>query len=94
MATPRQYRTEGASKSLNRTIGELTSILNGIGIKVTGRLRPRLYDRIEDLAEEWYRKGFARGVETVRTTPVKATKKVFFLRKGTGRSRRVVLREP
>ena len=75
MSTPRQYRTEGASKSIKRTIRELTSILNGSGVQISGKLRPKLYDKIEEFAERWYRKGFARGVRTVKESRIRTTRR-------------------
>ena len=95
---------EGASRSLNKTIRELRAILAGRGISVgRGQLRPKVYRLIEDLAEEWYRVGFSRGVKALsakdrnvvkRLLPVSKSVRVWLLGRRTGRARRVRLTYP
>jgi len=51
----------GASKSLNRTITELMAHMDDDGERPKGDLRKALREKIGDLAESWFRKGFNRG---------------------------------
>jgi len=52
---------EGASKSLNKTITEVMKFLEDSGDRPNAGLRPFLHEKIGDLAERWYRRGFSRG---------------------------------
>lgn len=101
--TPEEYKKEGASRSLAVTIRDLDRILKGQAIQIKGRLRPKLYEKIEDLAEHWYRRGFNRGITTLKETnpkavskllPVTAKRRVPFLGKSAGlnRERKIILR--
>lgn len=51
----------GASKSLNRTITELMAHMGDEGERPKSDLRKALREKIGDLAESWFRKGFNRG---------------------------------
>ena len=51
----------GASKSLNKTITEVMKFLGDEAERPAKGLRAFLHDRMGDLAEHWYRKGFNRG---------------------------------
>ncbi|WP_339426758.1 hypothetical protein [Pseudomonas proteolytica] len=51
----------GASKSLNRTITELMAHMGDDGERPKGDLRKALREKIGNLAESWFRKGFNRG---------------------------------
>lgn len=51
----------GASKSLNRTITELMAHMGDDGERPKGDLRKVLREKIGDLAESWFRKGFNSG---------------------------------
>ena len=54
----------GASASLNKTISEITAFLNDRGRRPWGRgadLRDFLHEKLTDLAEKRYRRGFRRG---------------------------------
>jgi len=52
----------GASMSLNKSIHEIEDFLKGNKIApATAPLRAELHERLEKLAERWYRKGFNRG---------------------------------
>lgn len=51
----------GASKSLNKTITEIVDFLGDEVDRPSKNLRAFLHDKMGDLAESWYRKGFNRG---------------------------------
>ncbi len=52
----------GAAKSLNKSIREIEDFLKGIKVSPsTAKLRAELHERLEDLAEHWYGRGFNRG---------------------------------
>ena len=54
----------GASASLNKTISEIMAFLNDRGRRPGGRgadLRDFLHEKLADLAEKRYRRGFRRG---------------------------------
>ncbi len=57
----RHHQKVGASKSLNKTITELMAHLGDDGDRPKGNLRNILREKIGDLAESWFRKGFNRG---------------------------------
>jgi hypothetical protein len=55
---------KGASQSLNKTITEIMDFLADEGERPgpgRGKLRPFLHDKIGDLAERWFKRGFNRG---------------------------------
>src|SRR5947209_2906028 len=53
---------EAASKSLNKTIGEIEAFVLGDEVPPPqGVLRPFLHSKLADLAEKWFRVGFRRG---------------------------------
>jgi hypothetical protein len=55
-------KTEGAAKSLNKTITEIMEHLGDEGARPPRNLRSFLREKIGDLSERWYRKGgFRRG---------------------------------
>jgi hypothetical protein len=54
-------KVEGASKSLNKTITEIMAHLGQPGPRPPTGLRDFLYEKIGDLSERWFRKGFNRG---------------------------------
>lgn len=56
----RQHLKIGASKSLNKTISELMDHM-GDSDRPEGKLRDVMREKIGDLAESWFRKGFNRG---------------------------------
>jgi hypothetical protein len=51
----------GASASLNKTISEIMKFLNSREPRPTAALRVFLREKIGDLGERWYRRGFNRG---------------------------------
>jgi len=51
----------GASKSLNKTITEIMKHLGTDEIRPNNGLRAFLREKIGDLSERWYRRGFKRG---------------------------------
>jgi len=59
----------GASRSLNRTITAIMEFLDDEGDRPASGLREFLYDKLRDLAEKWYRRGFKRGhIESFKKT--------------------------
>ena len=80
MATPGQLRTEGASRSLNKTIRELEDILAGNCVRPTGKMRRALHRLMRDYGEHWLRLGFARGIEELRKRSPKAVGKLLPIR--------------
>jgi len=52
---------EGASQSLNKTISEIMHYLKDHGARPNTGLRVFMREKIADLGERWYRKGFNRG---------------------------------
>jgi hypothetical protein len=52
---------KGASKSLNITISAIMEFRGDEGERPNRELRAFLYEKIGDLTESWYRKGFNRG---------------------------------
>ncbi len=94
--TPDDYRAEGSSKSLRKSIRELEEIIARQGIRIGGGLRGKFYRRLEDFAEQWYRRGFWRAGVTIkqanpkalrRLGPITAKRKVWFLGRGSGLKR-------
>lgn len=63
MANP---KAEGASKSLNKTITDIMGHLGQAMDRPNADLRTFLYERIGDLSERWFRKGFNRGHREAR----------------------------
>jgi hypothetical protein len=57
----RHHLKVGASRSLNKTISELMAHMGDDGDRPKGDLRDVLHEKIGDLAESWFRKGFNRG---------------------------------
>jgi hypothetical protein len=51
----------GASASLNKTTTVIMKFLKDEGERPPRRLRAFLHEKLGDLAEMWYRKGFNRG---------------------------------
>ena len=51
----------GASKSLNQTISDVMDFLEDGADRPAVDLRAFLYEKLGDLSEHWYRKGFNRG---------------------------------
>lgn len=51
----------GASKSLKKTIDEVMNFLGNQETQPTSGLRDFLNEKLADLAERWYRRGFNRG---------------------------------
>jgi hypothetical protein len=51
----------GASKSLNQTISEIKRFLGQPPGGRGAKLRVFLHEKLADLAEKWYKKGFKRG---------------------------------
>jgi hypothetical protein len=52
----------GATKSLKASIKEIENFLMGIKVSPsTLEYRTKLHEKLEDLAEYWYRRGFNRG---------------------------------
>lgn len=52
---------EGASKSLKKTISEIMTHLGDTGNQPNDGLRDFLREKIGDLSERWFKKGFNRG---------------------------------
>ena len=60
-------RAKGASKSLNKTITEIMEHLGDEGARPPKGLRGFLREKIGDLSERWFKKGFNRGhIESYR----------------------------
>jgi TPR repeat protein len=57
----RYHQKTGASKSLNKTITELMAHLGDDGDRPKNDLRGILREKVGDLAESWFGKGFNRG---------------------------------
>ncbi len=57
----RHHQKIGASKSLNKTITELMAHLGDNGDRPKSDLRGILREKVGDLAESWFKKGFNRG---------------------------------
>ena len=54
-------KAAGSSASLNKTITEIMGFLKDAGPRPNVGLRPFLHEKIGDLAEHWYSRGFSRG---------------------------------
>jgi hypothetical protein len=57
----REGYTAGASASLNKTTSAIMKFLEDDDERPSRRLRAFLHEKLGDLAEMWYRKGFNRG---------------------------------
>jgi hypothetical protein len=59
-------KVEAASKSLNKSIGEIEKVLAGLPLPSTNSvLRRKLRSQISQLAQYWFGRGFRRGcIET------------------------------
>ena len=61
---------EASSRSINKTIGEITRLSRGERIGSDGRLREKLHDVLFRLLRQkarfWYQRGFRRGHEAAR----------------------------
>jgi hypothetical protein len=52
----------GAAMSLHKSIREIERFLNGNQVAAaTARLRAELHQKLEELGERWYRRGFKQG---------------------------------
>jgi len=56
-----EAEAKGATKSLNKTITEIMTHLGQSAARPPAGLRDFLYEKIGDLSERWFRKGFNRG---------------------------------
>ena len=62
MAKKTKQYVEGASASLNKSIREIEDFLDGIGFRPPkGKLRNQLHEKIGDLAQNSFERGFRRG---------------------------------
>jgi hypothetical protein len=53
--------SEEASKSLNKTITEIMTYLKDSGGRPRDDLRPFVHEKLADLSEKWFKRGFNRG---------------------------------
>lgn len=78
---------KGASSSLNKSIAEIDTFLTGHGVPMSpGPLRDELHDKLADLAQKWYRRGFSRGHRESRATYLALGKVPKKLRAKVGRN--------
>jgi hypothetical protein len=62
MAKKTKQYAEGASASLNKSIREIEDFLDGLGLRPPkGKLRNQLHEKIGDLAQKSFERGFRRG---------------------------------
>ena len=57
----------GASKSLNKTISELTDYMNDDHCEVTSELRAKMYAKIAEISLYWMQYGFESGHRRANT---------------------------
>ncbi len=53
---------KGSSKTLNKSIAELSEYMNDINIEVDSELRKKMYVRIAEISRWWAEEGFKAGV--------------------------------
>jgi hypothetical protein len=86
MAKTSKQFVEGASASLTKSIQELEDFLDGLGLTpATGKLRKQLHEKIGDLSQKSFERGFRRGcIEMEKAFPTSVNyeaKRAFFGKK-------------
>jgi hypothetical protein len=63
---------KGSSKTLNKSISELSQYMNNVDIEVNSELRKQMYARIAEISRWWAEEGFKAGVnETLKQLNIK-----------------------
>lgn len=74
------HEVVASSKSLNKTIKEIDSLIDNNPISADSQLRKKLHEKLYELLEQeavhWYRKGFKRGHITCHNKRLDVPKKI------------------
>lgn len=76
----KNYEVVASSRSLNKTIKEIDSLIDNNPISTDSQLRKKLHEKLYELLEQeavhWYRKGFKRGHITCHNVCSDVPKKI------------------